>query len=802
MFEKVTGLRLSALSLALMAATGQAQESNEKLSQIEVIQVSAQKRVENIQHVPIAISAFSDEALKKLGAENLNDLGLYTPGLETNNATATQTTFNIRGITTNDFGIGLDPAVAVYIDGVYVGRRGTSNLNFNDIERVEVLKGPQGTLFGRNSAAGAVNIISKKADEETEGNILLTLGRYNKRKIEGMYNFALADNLYLRSSVVHNKRDGYVDVIGQQDHTGNENDWAFRTNLHWVISDQASADFRYDVSNIDQDGRPAATLNKGYGKGDPYGAVETDLEDNNERRKAKGLSAEFNYDFGNMLFTSITAHREFTRYNSMEDDGSAFDRAYFNSVLDEEQEQFSQEFRLTGQTEKLKWTVGANYFDEDIDQDTYVNFLFQTLDGFALTNAGFDPSTIKDIPRGYGMAGFFMQLIPQDIIMDIAQNSLLTPEQVYGVIALNNYNRPFSELSTSRSQTTSYAAYADATYALTDKLDVTLGLRYSVDEKTFDIDTAYQNVIDLGFPGYADVPIGVVFSIPTDSTQKDKWNKLTPRFVLDYQWNSDLMTYLSYAEGFKSGGYNTLGVAPPVKEETVKNLEVGMKSSWLDDSVKLNVSVFSYDYNDLQQHELDGPEGTVPTYNLRNVDAKGKGIELETQWQATDNLLLGINYGFLDTEYTKWGLFPWEDENNNTESLVGEPISGMPKHNLYLSADYFHYMEAHTLAFHLDYAYTSERQTIIDGPALAVLPYEPASIEGLTHDNKIDSYGIANARMTLMAEEANYQVSLYVDNLFDENYLLAIGGQAMAVGSPIANRGLPRMFGVKFSYNF
>jgi len=802
MFERKTCLRLSALSLALMAATGQAKQEDEKLSQIEVIQVSAQKRVENIQHVPIAISAFSDEALKKLGAENLNDLGLYTPGLETNNATATQTTFNIRGITTNDFGIGLDPAVAVYIDGVYVGRRGTSNLNFNDIERVEVLKGPQGTLFGRNSAAGAVNIISKKADEESAGNVSLTLGRYNKRKVEGMYNFALTDNLYLRSSFVHNRRDGYVDVIGQQEHTGNENDWSFRTNLHWAISDKASADFRYDVSNIDQDGRPAATLNSGYGKGNPYGAIESDLEDNNERRKASGLSAEFNYEFGDMLFTSITARREFTRYNSMEDDGSAFDRAYFNSVLDEDQKQFSQELRLTGQSEKLKWTIGANYFDEDIYQDTYVNFLFQTLDGFALTSAGLDPATIPDIPRGYGMAGFFMQIIPQDIVLDIASKSLLTPEQVYGVIALNNYNRPYSELSTSRSQTTSYAAYADATYAVTDKLDLTVGLRYSVDEKTFEIDTAYRNAIKLGFPGYDDIPFGAVFSIPTDSTQKDKWNKLTPRFVLDYQWNRDLMTYVSYAEGFKSGGYNTLGVAPPVKEETVKNLEVGMKSSWLDGKVKLNVSLFSYDYNDLQQHELDGPEGTVPTYNLRNVDAKGKGIEFETQWQATDNLLLSVNYGLLETEYTKWGLFPWEDEDNNTESLVGEPISGMPKHNLYLAADYFHYMEEHTLAFHVDYAYTSERQTIIDGPALAVLPYDPAQIEGLTPDNKIDAYGIANARMTLIADEANYQVSLYVENLFDENYLLAIGGQAMAVGSPIANRALPRMFGVKFSYDF
>ncbi len=798
-------LRPSFLALAILTSLyTQAEDINttNKKSDIEVIEVSAQHRIENIQDVPIAISAFSDDLLEKLNAENINDLGLFTPGLETNNATATQTTFNIRGITTNDFGIGLDPAVAVYIDGVYVGRRGTSNLNFNDIARVEVLKGPQGTLFGRNSAAGAVNIITKLPEEENTGSLQLTVGNYGKIKAAANYNLPLSDNLFWRVSGVKNHRDGYVDVIHQQEDIGDNNDWSLTSSLLWQASPNLTANLRFDVSNIDQDSRPAATLNPAFGLGDPFGSVATDVKDNNEKRKAKGASLELNYDFANMRFTSISAYREFTRYNSMEDDGSAFDRAYFHSILDEDQQQLSQEFRLTGYSDKLKWTLGATYFDEDIYQDTYANFLFQSIDGFALTSAGVNPAEIPNIMPGLGMAGFFMQLLPPELINNIASQTVFTAEQVYGVIAFNNYGKPFNELTRNRNQTTSYAAYADATYSVNERLNLTLGLRYSVDKKTFNINTAYQNEITIGLLDYPGIPVGFAFADPTDSEQKDDWNKLTPRLVVDYQWTKDVMTYASYAEGFKSGGFNTLGMAPPVAEETVKNSELGMKSFWLDGDLKLNLSLFSYQYTDLQQHELDGPAGTIPTYNLRNVDAEGKGYEIEAEWQASDNLLLSVNYGLLDTKYTHWGLFPWESEQDLSESKVGQPISGMPKHNLYLAADYYYYWPQHTLALHLDHAYTSERQTDIDGPSIPVLPYDPAEVKGLTADNRIDAYGITNAHISLFDNDENYRVSFYVENLFDKEYLLAIGGQAMAVGSPIANRGLPRMYGVSFTMNF
>lgn len=341
---ELTAKRLSLLSVAVWLACSQptaaAQTSNVGASNeqpgLEVIQVTAQKRSENMQTVPIAITAFSRDNIDKMGLVNVNDLGRITPGLETNNATATQTIFNIRGIATNDFGIGLDAAVAVYIDGVYVGRRGTSNMNFTDVERVEVLKGPQGTLFGRNSAAGAIHIITKAASSVPEGQVKATLGSHGKQKFEFSGSTALSDTLNGRLSVNRNKRDGYLSVKNQKEKYGDQYDWSARGSLEWALANGGDLIVRADHSKIDQQARPAVTLNTAFGSGDPFGDIEYDFE-GRENRTASGLSAELRLDIADLQFTSLTAYRTFERGNAMEDDGSAFAQAYFVSNLLEDQ---------------------------------------------------------------------------------------------------------------------------------------------------------------------------------------------------------------------------------------------------------------------------------------------------------------------------------------------------------------------------------------------------------------------------------------------------------------------------------
>lgn len=792
------------LAIALGLLTSQvviADEDNNPKG-LEVIEVTAQKRSENIQTVPIAISAFGENDIKKMGLANINDLGLLTPGLETNNATATQTSFNIRGITTNDFGIGLDAAVAVYIDGVYVGRRGTSNMNFNDVERVEVLKGPQGTLFGRNSAAGAIHIITKQATADNAGAIKFTLGNYEKRKVEFSTNLIVNPDMNFRGSFNSNHRGGYLDEKNSKNRYGNQRDWSARGALHWEINSDVEAIFRADYTDTNQQGRPAVTLNTSYGNGDPFAPIEYDAE-GKETREAGGVSAEVNYQLSEeMALTSITAYRQFERTNYMEDDGSAYARAFFASNLIEDQDQFSQEFRLTQNGQNFKWTLGATFFHENITQQTHADFNTATFDALALVQSGADPRGITSLPFGMGVAGIYAaQYIPQQTIGAIMATNSMSFEDVMNAIVRVNVFNPHKEQFDNEGTTNSAALYFDGTYAVTDKLDVTLGARYTYDDKEFYLKTAPTNEIIMPFDGVDNIPLAVAF-IPDEATQENSWEKFTPRLVVDYQWSSDIMTYASYSEGFKSGGFNTLGEAPPVKEETVKNTEVGLKSAWLDNQVRLNLSAYQYDYTNLQQLELFG--APIPTYNLRNVDAEGTGYDIELIWQVTEDFILTSNYGFTETEYTKWQFFDAEIASNTGNSKVGEPISGMPEDQGNVRMDYYFEGLSGQMNFHLSYAYTGDRTQSIDGPALAILPFEQGSVTGLNDDelNSISSYGLTNMRFSWQSDNHPINLAFFVNNLTDEQYLIQTGGQAMAVGSPIATPGLPRMFGFEFGMEF
>jgi len=816
----------TAVLVGLMATShsfaAEQEESEKENKGLEIIQVTAQKRTESVQEVPIAISAFSDEDIGKIGANNINDLGLLTPGLETNNATATQTSFNIRGITTNDFGIGLDAAVAVYIDGVYVGRRGTSNLNFNDIDRVEILKGPQGTLFGRNASAGAIHIITKDATNDNEGAVKFTLGSHQKRKVDLSTNFVINEDMNFRGGLVANQRGGYLDQADSKEKYGNQDDWALRGALFWDYDANTDVVFRADFNNLNQESRPSVSLNPGYfAPADPFAPIESDY-DGREKRKAGGLSAEVNHQLSDdMTFTSISAYRQFTRYNGMEDDGSAYYRASFASVLDEDQFQISQEFRLTQNTEDFKWTLGATLFHENIEQTTEALFTTATLDALAIVQLqgispemapflGLDPSmvgqnanpnTIQSWPQGLGASIIYSSFIPQQTLGGIMGATGMSFEQVMGAIVGVNYFKDHKEVFENESTTTSAALYFDGTYSLTDKLDITLGARYTYDEKEFYLHSQPTNVISMPLPGVEDIPFTVAF-IPQTANQESDWSKFTPRFVLDYQWTDDVMTYVSYSEGFKAGGFNTLGEAPPVEEETVKNTEIGLKSSWLDNQLRLNLSAYQYDYTNLQQLELITADGaSVPTYNLRNVDAEGDGFDVELIWQATEDLILTMNYGNVQTEYTKWQFFDFEDPAT-APNKVGEPISGMPEDQANARLDYYFEGMNGQFNFHLSYAYTGDRTQGIDGPTLDPLPYNPATITGLNPDNTISSYSIVNSRLSWQSDNHPISLALFVSNALDEEYIVQTGGQGMAMGSPIATPGLPRMWGIEFGMDF
>ncbi len=348
-------------------------------------------------------------------------------------------------------------------------------------------------------------------------------------------------------------------------------------------------------------------------------------------------------------------------------------------------------------------------------------------------------------PQGVGTAIVYNSFIPQQVIGGIAASTGLGLTDIIGAIVGANYYKDHTEIFENESTTNSAAIYFDGTYSLTDKFDVTLGARYTYDEKEFYLHSQPTNVINMPFPGVDDIPLTVAF-FPQTANQESDWSKFTPRIVFDYQWTKDIMTYASYSEGFKAGGFNTLGEAPPVDEETVKNSEIGLKSTWLDNRLRLNLSAYQYDYTNLQQHELIQGEGSsVPTYNLRNVDAEGTGYDVELTWQATDDLIITANYGKVETEYTKWQFFDFENQQT-APNRVGESISGMPEDQANARIDYFFEGMDGEFNFHLSYSYTGDRTQGIEGPTLNPLPYNPANVTGLNPDNTISSYSLVNTR--------------------------------------------------------
>lgn len=819
-----------------------AKESNER--KIEVIQVTSQKRIENSQEVPIALTAFSTEGLRKLGAQNINDIGGATPGLDTNSRSVTQPKIGIRGLTSTNSGIGAESNVVVYQDGVYSGRAGGATLNFNDIERIEVLKGPQGTLFGKNAAAGAIVIVSKKPQEDFEANYRLTLGNYDKRKIEGLVNVPLSDNVYFRASAVVNQRDGYIDGIQYNDiyqnptadpegYTKtdflNEDDMSARLALLWNATSDTEVLFRAEYNKVNQDARPSYSVNpdvyRNEGTGlDPFGVYETDFN-NEEGRELFSSSVEINSSLPWAEFTSITAYKTYETFNYNEEDGSANAKVYFNDLNDENMDYYSQEFRLTGITDSgsLKWTVGASYAKEELSQTSTAKLSSNTIDAFAvnqgLLNAGLPPTGVPGVvpgvintPAGLGIAGLLKQRKP-GALQALANATGQTVNQVAMQIAQFNLDKPWTEYNDNTGDYTSYGVFADATYEVTDALSITAGIRWSKDEKDFTMLSYYQNTIDMPYQGVPSIPFGFRFQkqnfLTDDNGQavldesgnyqpvqlSNSWSQVTPRFVVDYKLSDDAMVFASYTEGFKAGGFNSTDPTKPIAQEDVTNIELGVKSTFVDDTVRFNASVFNYDYDNFQIRMLVD-EGGIPQLSTINADVTGKGFEMETSWLATENLLLSLNYSHIKTEILS------QTEQAGAPDIVGKELPNAPANKLFASADYFYELESGELNFHFNYTQFDER-TFLDQTSVDKLPVDPNAIQGLTSDNNVAGYGVANLRITY-ANNDDWQVALYANNLFDEKYLQQpVRGAGDQLGSPeIKGIGKPLMFGIEFSQTF
>jgi len=585
---------------------------------LEEITVTARRREELLQDVPIAVTAFSAETLELVGASNIGELALAVPSvtLEPSRATNSTLTAFIRGVGQQDPLAGFEQGVALYVDDVYIARPQGALLDIYDVERIEVLRGPQGTLYGRNAVGGAIKYVTRRLSEDPELRLRTSFGSYNQLDVVGTASMPMSDSFRIGASVASLTRDGY----GKNKTTGAENYnkdvLAYRVSAEFEPSDTWFVRVAYDHTADDSDPVAGWRPFPGAVSGEPVlgdrrdtwaGAADrpstAGIKGNNEVR-ASGLSLSVDWTSGDgYTLRSITARRDDDTESVIDFDSlSVMD---FDAPVKYENEQFSQEFQLLYETERWNAVFGVYYLDASASNDFDV-VLGQLVGGIGVT--AFTGGTVE---------------------------------------------------------TDAWSIYADVTYDITDAWSLSLGGRYTEDTRTADIFRA--NYLGIGSPffGNTGAPRLVVQS---DYDARRTYDDFSPRINIAYAFNPDVNAYVGYSQGWKAGSFDPRGanfVTPEAEKgfdpETLDSYEAGLKATWLDGRAITNVAVFYSDYQDMQIPGSVGVDSNGDGVNDSFVGAVTNagqstimGLEVEGNIRFTDAWSMQFALSLLDAEIDEW----------------------------------------------------------------------------------------------------------------------------------------------------
>ncbi len=771
---------------------------------LDTVTVTAQSREQEIKDVPISMQVIDQTLIRELAAVNLGDLDGFMPGVKVNDSSPTQPRYEIRGISTGDFGIGTESAVGIYIDGVYASRSGGSMLAFNDVARIEVLKGPQGTLFGRNTAAGAISVISNRPVQETEGELVLRAGNDGQQYFYGLYNMPVTDSSAMRLSFVSNQSDGWMqDAATGQDYGGQDN-WAARVAWRTVFGNGMVLDLSYDHEAVDQLARPAIglipldpnnPLDTAPFPADPdtylnplNAPIYNDVVDNNESRTFDGATLQLSqsYDWANMVFSA--AYRSFSTNNREDEDGTNRIQLYFDTQNIEDNSSFYTELKFNGISGPVDWVAGVSWFDESAEQTSNTHLYTDGADTLYGNFIGFPPfATMQGAMIGNSVPGSVLGL-------------------------------PWLEQMINSGENTAAAVFGDAIWHVNDKLNLTFGLRYTYDSKTFtwfngphiapelNATLAFLNTVGFLQPFYAFLgsidpllPSLYTKDIVWDYSafpgvegntirQKNTWSNVSPRFVFDYAISDNMMVWGSYTAGYKAGGYNSVEINSYFDNEDVDNFEIGIKSDFPDQRLSVSSSLFSYVYNDKQAITLVST-GDVPQYQVTTSDVEAWGWDLQAYWSPLDGLMFNLGSQYIDQSYKKF-ITPEGDD------LSGQD-TGLPKWSVTVGGSYSWLFEDNSmLALSMNYAYRSETTCNDASTAQGTCQSSPNFNVG-TSQNRTD------ARLQWTSPESAWGVGIYARNLFDQQYVNGVNNLTTNVfGTPFASITDPRQYGLEASFSF
>mgnify|MGYP002777049878 FL=1 len=848
-----------AMSAPLQAQTAPAAE--EEPETLDAITVTAQKREEALQDVPIAVTALSERLLRDTGVRDVKDVQVLVPGLTvTSTQSEAQTTARIRGIGTVGDNVGLESSVGIVIDGVYRPRNGVGFGDLGELERIEVLKGPQGTVFGKNTSAGVINVVTLRPSYNTEIEGELTVGNYGALGVSGAFNTAIGENAAMRLYAAKRERDGFTEVrTGAGPRTeredGNQNFHTLRGQFLFEPTDKLDILLRADISSREEDCCVAVTTVRGATANiidalsadsgvapvaNPFARVAWSNRSTEQDIKDKGVSLQVDWTspwFGGATFTSITAQREWQSINGLDFDFSTADILFRNPTEDDafiKFDTFSQELRLTGTAGSVDWMVGTFFTDEDLQRNeayrvgaAYEPYLSTALVSLVNPALGARPDAPLFLSEATGRP-FNTAFIGQGANDRYQQNAR------------------------------SLALFTNNTWRATDALALTLGLRYTREDK--ELESRYSNpnggvgcstfftptggvspaaigriaaaLTRRGVP-FAALPAAQQQSIisnvvgfsclpwtnplhngrATDQEREEKEWSGTVKAA--YRWNEALMTYASFARGYKAGGFNLDRVQSidglssggqgvrPVNDtsfpgEFVDSFELGTKTTWMDGNLLFNATFFHQTYEDFQLNSFLGT-----SFVVRSIpEVVSKGLDTEVLWQPRRGLLFQGGVLYADTKYgdeRPGGDFTPPGGTATPGALYklpGNTVSFAPEWSVTGSVTYeWQLSDAMRARFNLGGKWMSEYNTGSD--------LDPEKLQ--------ESHAVLNARVGLEGRDRRWAIELWAQNLTDEEFVQVGFDAPLQNVSPLPGNafnsfnaflGAPRTYGATFRVRY
>jgi iron complex outermembrane receptor protein len=786
-------LHAASLALATTVAAAGVPEVCHAQDDMPAVTVTAQSRSQEIQNVPIAVQTLTGNAIKDVGVTNLADMAAFVPGLSVDALQSTRPLIFLRGVGTEDYGIGTDSPVGIFTDSVYVGKTGGSLLNFNDVKRIEVLKGPQGTLFGRNAAAGVISIVTNDPVERLEASGLLRVGSRGAVHTELLYNTPLAEGLALRISAIDQRDNGWARNTFNGQRTGDDGDRGLRAALRWRRDDtEAILGWEHEVMRVS--GPPVFSLTGG--KIDFAGpttwidprkqSLANDASPDAQSRTFDGLTLRVTTPLRHATLSSITAYRHFNTQNWQDNDGSVNPAAYIGIGNVESNSTWQQEFKLSGQTGALDWVGGVSAYRERANQTENVDLTTRSLDTLIGHAAGSAPyATLTSLAQGIGRA---------------TGNGALQALSLVGL--------PWRESIHDKGAYRAYAVYGDMLWHLDPVTNLTLGGRFTHDDKRFSWYNPPRTASELDarlaimqqaqlFPTavalklltpqqaaslQAVVARNVEFSNAVSSARpfpaSRSWNNFSPRIVLDRHLTPDHMVYGSWSKGYLAGGFDALGVNGYYDEELVTNTEIGIKGQVRALGLSYDASIFHYDYTNLQSLTLvaSNAGAGVPSYQVVNSDQRATGAELSAQWTLNRIWRLNGALAYLDQTYAHY-------VSPTGVRLDGQPV-GAPRLSASAGASARWPLWDGTADFNLMLGYTGERRCNADTKAQGTCN-PGGSVDTGAAREKVDT------RLGWSAPSGNWGVGVVVTNLTNRQYI-TISTLGSVVGSPYSYVTKPR----------